>query len=178
MIRKIIFAFLVFGLMVVGFGCTVDVPENTTPSEEELCSQGGGTWKQMPDACVDSCESQRDDMVCAQVITEGCDCGEGMCWNGQQCEPIDEDSMNAPQQESVDIEDFAYVPGIVEVSEGGTVTWTNLDSVDHTVTAFDDAFDSGTIEPGSSWSYTFAVEGDYDYYCTLHPYMEGTVSVN
>lgn len=55
---------------------------------QELCEQAGGEWKEMPDACVDSCESQRRGMMCAQVITEGCDCGEGMCWNGQSCEEL------------------------------------------------------------------------------------------
>ncbi|MBD3360331.1 hypothetical protein GF366_00855 [Candidatus Peregrinibacteria bacterium] len=62
--------------------------DSTEKSPEEICREGGGEWKEMPDACVDSCESQRDGIMCAQVITEGCDCGEGRCWNGKSCEPL------------------------------------------------------------------------------------------
>ncbi len=64
---------------------------NNTPeekTEEELCAEAGGTWEEMPNACVDSCEAQREDLMCAQVITEGCNCGEDMCWNGEICEEL------------------------------------------------------------------------------------------
>jgi hypothetical protein len=57
-------------------------------SEEELCIQEVGAWSQMPDACVDSCKSQRENLMCAQVLTFGCDCGPGKCWNGESCEII------------------------------------------------------------------------------------------
>ncbi|MFO7872429.1 MAG: hypothetical protein R6U26_02170 [Candidatus Undinarchaeales archaeon] len=60
----------------------------TEKTEQELCNEAGGTWEEMPNACVDSCESAREDMMCAQVITKGCNCGEGMCWNGETCEEI------------------------------------------------------------------------------------------
>ncbi len=62
--------------------------EEGAGSTEQKCAEAGGTWRQMSNACVDSCESQRDDMMCAQVLTYGCDCGEGKCWNGNGCENI------------------------------------------------------------------------------------------
>lgn len=55
---------------------------------KKLCEEEGGTWKQMPNACADSCRAQRENLMCAQVLTHGCDCGEGMCWNGESCEKI------------------------------------------------------------------------------------------
>lgn len=70
-----------------------DVVENmrsgvsVTPRKQ--CLDQGGEWTQFPNSCVDSCEYRRNpDMVCAQVITMGCNCGEGECWNGVTCETI------------------------------------------------------------------------------------------
>ena len=72
----------------------------------------------------------------------------------------------------------SYNPTAVEVNSGTTVTWTNDDFVAHTVTDIEDSFDSGFIQAGSTWSYTFEKSGDWGYLCTLHPWMKGTVSVN
>lgn len=70
-----------------------------------------------------------------------------------------------------------YQPLRIQVAEGTKVTWTNADSVVHTVTDVNNNFDSNLINPGESWSYTFTKEGTYNYYCTLHPWMRGTVEV-
>jgi plastocyanin len=71
----------------------------------------------------------------------------------------------------------SYNPTAVEVNSGTTVTWTNDDFVAHTVTDIEESFDSGFIQSGSTWSYTFEKSGEWDYLCTLHPWMKGTVSV-
>jgi plastocyanin len=70
-----------------------------------------------------------------------------------------------------------YQPLRIQVQEGTEVTWTNEDSVVHTVTDVNNEFDSNLIGAGESWSYTFTEEGTYDYYCTLHPWMRGAVLV-
>ncbi|MYS89785.1 MULTISPECIES: cupredoxin domain-containing protein [Streptomyces] len=66
---------------------------------------------------------------------------------------------------------------VVEV--GQTVRWTNHDSVPHTVTTTKAPvkFDSGTLEQGDSWSYTFTKAGTYEYYCAVHPDMVASVKV-
>lgn len=66
---------------------------------------------------------------------------------------------------------------VVEVGE--TVRWTNHDSVPHTVTTTKGPkkFDSGTLEQGDSWSYTFSTAGTYEYYCAVHPDMVASVKV-
>jgi amicyanin len=88
---------------------------------------------------------------------------------------------NQPQAEttnSVTISNYAYSPAVITVKVGTTVTWTNQDSVGHTVTA-----DSGTgpdselIDQGKSYSYTFDKAGTFTYHCSPHPYMKGTVIV-
>jgi plastocyanin len=76
----------------------------------------------------------------------------------------------------------SYNPTAVEVNLGTTVTWTNDDFVAHTVTIDQysssyESFDSGFIQAGSPWSYTFEKTGEFGYLCTLHPWMKGTVSV-
>ncbi len=81
----------------------------------------------------------------------------------------------------VTIADSTFTPSKIEVSAGTTVTWTNDDAVPHTVTStknddLDSAtsglFDSGTLQPGESFSYTFAKAGDYPYECTIHASMQ------
>ncbi len=80
----------------------------------------------------------------------------------------------------------AYSPAELTVEVGTTVTWTNNDTVLHTVTSgasennvatADGLFDSGFLDPGATWSYTFTEEGVFDYHCTPHPWMIGKVTV-
>lgn len=56
---------------------------------------------------------------------------------------------------SVDITATNYDPALIAVDVGDTVTWTNTDTLDHTSTALDTTWDSGVIEPDSSWSVVF-----------------------
>jgi len=81
---------------------------------------------------------------------------------------------------SISISGFAYVPANITVSVGTTVTWTNNDPVDHTVTTDPGApvaFDSGTISTGSHFSHTFSVAGTYHVHCTIHTFIHGVVIV-
>jgi len=71
----------------------------------------------------------------------------------------------------------SYNPTIIQVNTGTTVTWTNDDTIIHTVTDVDKRFDSDLIQPGAGWQYTFYNEGKYNYYCTIHPWMKGLVIV-
>ena len=78
-----------------------------------------------------------------------------------------------------------YVPPEITVSVGTTVTWTNDDSTIHTVTegtpggaGATPAFDSSIVAPSATWEHTFDAAGEFDYYCTLHPFMTGKVIVN
>lgn len=71
----------------------------------------------------------------------------------------------------------SYDPIAIEVDSGTTVTWTNEDFVIHTVTDDENTFDSGFIQAGSTWRYTFDEPGELDYFCTLHPWMRGSILV-
>ena len=78
---------------------------------------------------------------------------------------------------TIDIRDLAYHPAQTEIAVGTTVTWTNSDTVPHTATATDRTFDSGILDPGKSFSYTFEKAGTFDYSCLVHPQMKGTIVV-
>ena len=71
-----------------------------------------------------------------------------------------------------------YSINVLTVQVGTTVTWTNDDPGQmHTVTAVDGEFDSGFLETGQTWSYTFTEAGEFEYYCLPHPWMRAKVIV-
>ena len=87
---------------------------------------------------------------------------------------------DAVQTDKVDIKNYAYSPAAITVKVGTKVTWTNQDSVGHTVTTQSGApatISSGLVGKGASFSFTFDKAGTYEYYCEPHPYMKGTVIV-
>lgn len=77
-----------------------------------------------------------------------------------------------------------FVPENVETTVGSMVTWKNDDTALHTATSGDaeaakpdGKFDSGFLNKGQSFSFVFETAGDYPYYCMVHPWMTGTVTV-
>ena len=74
---------------------------------------------------------------------------------------------------------LSYSPDSITVVIGvnSTVEWTNNDTATHTVTANGGSFDSGPMSSGGTFAYEFTTPGVYDYHCTYHPYMTGTVVV-
>jgi plastocyanin len=65
----------------------------------------------------------------------------------------------------------------IEITAGTTIEWKNDDPLPHSVTADDASFDSGLIEAGRVWRYTFTRPGTYPFHCTPHPFMQGTIVV-
>lgn len=61
-----------------------------------------------------------------------------------------------------------FSPSELHIFAGETVTWVNKGTVHHTVTADDDSFNSGFVEPGMSYSHRFLKPGTYPYHCVLH----------
>jgi len=80
-------------------------------------------------------------------------------------------------------DDSCFLPSQVTVGVGEIVSWSNDDSVIHTVTSgnpedgSDGLFDSSIILAGETFSHTFAEAGQYNYFCSIHPWMQGTVIV-
>jgi plastocyanin len=78
---------------------------------------------------------------------------------------------------TVHIKNFAYVPPKLTVHAGERVTFVNDDDEAHTVTATDKSFDSAGMDTNDKWQHVFAKPGTYTYFCQMHPYMKGTVTV-
>ncbi len=78
---------------------------------------------------------------------------------------------------AVTISDFQFTPATVTVNQGDTVTWTNNGPSIHTATSDTGVWDSGVLNVGASYSYTFSTPGTYAYHCSIHPSMLGTVIV-
>jgi plastocyanin len=78
----------------------------------------------------------------------------------------------------VSIRDFFFNPSHITVVPGTTVVWVNDGDHPHTVTADDGSFDSETLMPGQSFRVTFEGQGTITYFCEIHPFMRGSVTVN
>jgi plastocyanin len=81
----------------------------------------------------------------------------------------------APGIVKVVIHNMKFNPPTVEVKRGNAVEWQNDDLTPHTATSA--SFDSASIEPDKSWSYTFTEPDNVSYACTFHPEMKGTIIV-
>lgn len=75
------------------------------------------------------------------------------------------------------IKDFAFVPATVSIPVGGSVTFKNLDQAAHTATDPKGSFDSGNLDTGKSFTYTFTKAGTFKYVCSYHPSMKATIVV-
>ncbi len=97
-------------------------------------------------------------------------------------------SVGIPSGTSVkgcEVDNRCYIPADVTVDVGGEVTWSNDDSAAHTVTSgalsdddYGSMFDSGLFLSGATFSVTFDEQGEFPYFCLVHPWMEGSVIVN
>jgi plastocyanin len=120
-------------------------------------------------------------IACVALVAVGCgddddDGGNGGGGGGAaQEQPAPEGEGGGTQ---VSMKDIKFDPAEVTVKPGDAVTWVNDDSVGHDVTA--DGFksgDPGGMQNGDTFEHTFEKAGTFDYVCSVHPGMEGTVTV-
>jgi plastocyanin len=76
-----------------------------------------------------------------------------------------------------DIQSWTFAPNTLNARVGDTVVWKNAGAAPHTATAADKSFDSGSLDPGKSFTYKLSSTGSFGYICTLHPWMKGTLVV-
>lgn len=88
------------------------------------------------------------------------------------------DPPAAVAAQQVKIFNYKFDPEVLTVPAGTTVTWTNKDEVPHSVVSSDKRFtQSGGLDTGDTYSYTFKDAGSYEYFCSLHPFMKGKIVV-
>ena len=79
---------------------------------------------------------------------------------------------------TINIKDNSFQPSSLEVPVGTKVEWHNQDGVQHSVTSdIQGLFDSGVLNPGKKFDFTFNTLGSYGYHCSIHPGMQGTITV-
>lgn len=118
--------------------------------------------------------------LAASVVLAGCSASRPTAGTSTNM-PMASMSVTAPAApvngDQVNIDNFAFVPATLTVRAGSTVTWTNHDEEPHTVVASDGSFHSPGLGTGGTFSHTFATAGTFDYVCSIHPMMHGTVVV-
>ena len=85
--------------------------------------------------------------------------------------------LAAPESAEVKIDNFTFAPQSVTVKAGTTVTWINEDDIPHTVAATGKTFKSKVLDTDDKFSFTFTTPGSYQYFCGLHPHMQGSIVV-
>ena len=93
---------------------------------------------------------------------------------------VDRSSLaTAATRSQIAIANYAFSPATITVAPGTTVVWVNRDGDAHTVTssAGPQSFHSPGLEKGDTFSFTFRKAGSYQYFCSVHPFMHGTIIV-
>jgi LPXTG-motif cell wall-anchored protein len=91
--------------------------------------------------------------------------------------PVAGAAPRAAETKNVTVKNFEFAPKEITVNVGDTVMWHNDGPSPHTVTASDGSFDSGNMDAGKDFSFTFTKAGTFSYVCKYHDIMQATVTV-
>jgi plastocyanin len=83
----------------------------------------------------------------------------------------------SPNDVTVSISNFTFKPGDLRVKVGTKITFKNDDDIPHRVAATDGSFYSKALDTKDVASFTFSKAGTFAYFCTLHPRMQGKITV-
>ena len=86
-------------------------------------------------------------------------------------------SADTTSSAAIQIDNFHYSPPMLVVAPGTTVTWTNDDDSPHSVREKDGKFKSAALDTDDTFLQAFAAPGEYEYFCSIHPYMTGKIVV-
>jgi len=122
-------------------------------------------------------------LIAVSLVASGC--GDGVFGMGDHHDQMHGGAGGAPQtpvlsgasQVNVEIADYDFSPRELTVQTGVAITWTNRDSVPHDATDVAGAWATGTLRQGKSATIVFDWPGEYEYLCTIHPNMKGTLTV-
>ena len=95
--------------------------------------------------------------------------------NNQPVTPTNTATSTSPATVNITIQNFAFSPSDLSIKVGDTVTWTNQDSTQHTITGGD--IQSDPLNKGQTYSFTFNTAGTFNYHCSIHPSMTGKITV-
>jgi plastocyanin len=82
------------------------------------------------------------------------------------------------KQNKIEIKDFAFNPQTLTVKSGEKVTWINRDEEPHTIVSVEKQFKkSAALDTDQEFTITAGAPGTYNYFCSVHPKMTGTIVV-
>ncbi len=88
------------------------------------------------------------------------------------------DDSTTSKQNRIEIKDFAFNPQTITVKSGEKVTWINRDEEPHTIVSVGKQFKKSTaLDTDQEFTITVGAPGTYDYFCSVHPKMTGTIVV-
>src|SRR5215211_5189683 len=91
--------------------------------------------------------------------------------------PLASAAPRAAETKTVTVKNFEFAPKDLTINVGDTVMWKNEGPSAHTATSTDGAFDSGNLDAGQDFSFTFTKAGTFKYACKYHDIMQGTITV-
>jgi amicyanin len=86
-------------------------------------------------------------------------------------------AVAAEEANVVTIDNFTFTPPELTIAVGTTVKWVNHDDIPHNVINKDKVFRSKALDTDDAYSFTFTTAGTFDYFCGLHPHMQGKIIV-
>jgi plastocyanin len=87
-------------------------------------------------------------------------------------------NANSTKQNRIEIKDFAFNPKTITVKSGEKITWINRDEEPHTVVSVGKKFQkSSGLDTDQEFSIIAGAPGTYEYFCSVHPKMTGTIVV-
>ena len=87
-------------------------------------------------------------------------------------------SADSTKQNRIEIKDFAFNPKTITVKSGEKVTWTNRNEEPHTIVSVEKQFKKSTaLDTDQEFTITAGAPGTYNYFCSVHPKMTGTIVV-
>ena len=89
----------------------------------------------------------------------------------------DVETVNETTGGTITINHFIFEPAELAVAVGKTVTWIHNNNVSHTIISKDGLFESDVLENGDKFTFVFSEPGVYEYYCSIHPSMQGKITV-
>lgn len=103
--------------------------------------------------------------------------GGAACGGGSSSQAAASSSSGGGGANAITIKSFSFKPTPLKAKVGSTITVTNQDGTDHTVTADDSSFDTGKFSSGTK-TITVAKAGTVTFHCDVHDYMKGTIEVS
>ena len=87
-------------------------------------------------------------------------------------------STGNARENKIEIKDFAFNPQNITVKSGEKITWINRDEEPHTIVSVGKKFPkSSALDTDQEFSITVSAPGTYEYFCSVHPKMTGTIVV-